>query len=156
MMGGLRAWAQGVPEYTMKATYLYNFMVFAQWPAPEPGEPLNLCVLGSDPFGAALDGLQGKPVNGRRLQVQRLRGYAGLRRCHLLFIAESEIPNLALIHSALGEAPVLTVADIPAPGLGIVLAVEGKRLVFDVSLSRVKRTGVELSSKVLQLARSTQ
>jgi hypothetical protein len=79
-----------------------------------------------------------------------------LRKCHLLFVTEHEAPNMQAIQTAIGDAAVLTVADTPvASGAAILLALDGKRLVFDVNMQRVKKVGVNLSSKVLQLARST-
>lgn len=152
------AQAQGVPEHVMKATYLYNFMIFAEWPSPEtpnPPDGLHLCVLGQDSFGEALSNLEGKNVNGRRLSVSRLNGLAGIKKCHLLFITEQEAPNMQSIQKHLADAPVLTVADTPvATGAAILLSLEGKRLVFDVNMQRAKKVGITLSSKVLQLARS--
>jgi hypothetical protein len=155
-----QAQAQAVPEYVMKASYLYNFMIFAEWPAstdgPSPQEGLLLCVLGQDNFGQALNDLEGKNVNGRRLSVSRLNGLTHVRRCQLLFVTEQEAPNMQAILKHLADAPVLTVADTPvAAGAAILLSLDGKRLVFDVNMQRTKKVGITLSSKVLQLARST-
>ncbi len=153
------AQAQAVPEYVMKASYLYNFMIFADWPALDgqsPQEGLTLCVLGQDSFGQALNDLEGKNVNGRRLTVSRLNGLAASKKCHLLFITEQEAPNMQSILKFLADAPVLTVADTPvAAGAAILLSLDGKRLVFDINMQRTKKVGITLSSKVLQLARST-
>lgn len=157
-----QATAPPVPEYTMKATYLYNFMVFTEWPNTDssvpnaPREGLNLCVFGQDNFGSALSNLEGKNVNGRRLSVQRLNHLPGIKKCHLLFVTEREAPNMQSIQSSIGDAPVLTVTDSPlASTAAIMLTVDGNRLVFDVNVQRVKKQGINLSSKVLQLARST-
>jgi hypothetical protein len=157
-----QATAPPVPEYVMKATYLYNFMVFTEWPNPDasspslPREGLNLCVFGQDSFGSALANLEGKNVNGRRLSVQRLNHLPGIKKCHLLFVTEREAPNMQSIQNSIGDAPVLTVADSPlATSAAIMLTVDGNRLVFDVNVQRVKKQGINLSSKVLQLARST-
>ena len=43
-----------LPEYRLKAAFLYNFAVFTEWPA-DVGSTLNLCVYGQDPFGEDLD-----------------------------------------------------------------------------------------------------
>jgi hypothetical protein len=151
--------AQGVPEYAMKASYLYNFMLFTDWPGPDAPiqtDGLTLCVLGQDNFGEALNNLEGKLVNGRRLAVSRMNGLAGIKKCQLLFITEQEAPNMQSILKYLADAPVLTVADTPvAAGVAILLSLDGKRLVFDVNIQRAKKVGITLSSKVLQLARST-
>ena len=43
-----------LPEYRLKAAFLYNFAAFTEWPA-DVGSTLNLCVYGQDPFGEDLD-----------------------------------------------------------------------------------------------------
>lgn len=155
---GLVARAQAVPEHVMKVTYLFNFMAYTQWgnSGVDKASTLNLCVLGPDNFGAALDNLEDKPINGAKLAVSRLSSMAGIKKCHLLFVTEREAGNLEAINRFVGDAPVLIVADTPlATEAAIVMSVEGRRLVFDVNMSRVRQGGLQLSSKVLQLARST-
>ncbi len=153
-----QASAEPVPEYTLKATYLFNFMVYTQWAEAgrEKPETLNLCVLGQDNFGNALNALEEKVINGAKLTVNRLSGMSGVKKCNLLFVTEREAGNLGAIYRFIGDAPILVVADVPiASEAAILLSLEGKRLVFDVNMARVKRGGLSISSKVLQLARST-
>ncbi len=158
LVGTARAGA--IPEYALKASYLFNFMVYTQWADNGTGgerpAALNLCVLGQDNFGAALNALEDKSVNGVRVSVTRLLGMSGIKKCHLLFVTEREVGNLPAINRFIGDAPILVVADTPdASEAAILLSLEGKRLVFDINLPRIKRSGLVLSSKVLQLARST-
>jgi len=45
-------------ENAVKASYLYKFAPFVQWPPAALGAsaaPFTICVAGSDPFGPALD-----------------------------------------------------------------------------------------------------
>jgi len=140
-------YAEAVPEYVMKATYLYNFMIFTQWPGHEPNTPLNLCVLGRDNFGSALNTLEGKTVNGVKLSINRLSNTSGVKNCNLLFVTEQEAGNMDLINRQIGDAPVLTVVDTPPTGdVGIELSLDGKRIVFDVNLKKARMGGMALSS----------
>ena len=64
-------------EYQIKASILYRFLQFVEWPesafTQNPGE-LVVGVLGKDPFGAVLDRtLAGKTIRGRYLFKQRER-----------------------------------------------------------------------------------
>ncbi len=155
---GTGARAQPVPEYVLKATYLFNFMVYTQWtdPAREKPQTLYLCVLGPDNFGTALTKLEEKTINGANIVVSRLQGMSGIKKCHLLFVTDREAGNMDAIYRYVGDAPILIVADSPiASDAGILLALDGLRLVFDINLARIKQSGLTLSSKVLQLARST-
>jgi hypothetical protein len=160
LLGGITtpmvARAQAVPEYVLKATYLYNFMLYTAW--PDTGRSgsggYKLCVLGQDTFGSALDDLAQKSLHGGKLGVVRLNGLTDVRKCHLLFVTEREAANMDVIRRQIGDAPVLTVTDSPtAADAAILLLLDGQRLVFFVNQSAVKRAGLNLSSKVLQLAR---
>jgi hypothetical protein len=153
-----QASSEPVPEYTLKASYLFNFMVYTQWTEAgrEKLQTLNLCVLGQDSFGNALNALEEKSINGAKLTVNRLNGMSGVKKCNLLFVTEREAGNLGAIYRFIGDAPILVVADVPiASDAAILLTLEGKRLVFDVNMANVRRGGLSISSKVLQLARST-
>ncbi len=70
-----RVTAQAVNEYQVKAAFIFNFAKFVEWPVDASGEPgvLVVGVVGDDPFGGALDRLNGSLVNGRRLRIRHLR-----------------------------------------------------------------------------------
>lgn len=152
-----------VPEATMKAHYLFNFMRYVTWPSETPTfgaeQTLNLCMLGHDDTGIedALMALHGKSTGPARVvNVLRLPTVKSAKTCHLLFVAESEAPKMGYILGTLGPAPVLVVADTPvAQDAIIMLSLQGQRLVFDISLSRAKAANLLVSSKLLQLARKT-
>src|SRR5580698_11574234 len=75
-----------LPEYRLKAAFLYNFALFTEWPAGT-GSALNLCVYGRDQFGEEINALQGKPVGERRVVVHRVTSVQGLSVCQVVFIA---------------------------------------------------------------------
>lgn len=140
----------------MKATYLYNFAVFTEWPTVT-GDTFNLCVLGQDNFGQALNKIEGKNINGRRLSVFRLSTLHNVKSCHMLFVSEHDAPRMPRILEELGDAPVLTVTDTPVQsGTMIAISLDGRRLTFDVNAEAAKRSRLNISSKLLQLAKNTR
>lgn len=146
--------AETASEYAVKAAFIYNFISFTTWPEPAPHP--RLCVLGRDPFGPALDNLAGKEAPGGRLEVRRLSTDESMRGCLVLFISDSERANLAAILERLEGAAVLTVTDLPeaaAKGVIIKLALEGQKVVFRVDNEAARRARIQLSSKLLRLAR---
>ncbi len=72
------ATANSEREYVEKAAYLYNFTKFINWPEAvfsSARDPIEICVLGRDDFGASLEALvSGKSLRGRYLVVRKLRG----------------------------------------------------------------------------------
>lgn len=147
-------------EYEVKAAFVYNFAKFVDWPAEalgQPGEAMNVCVLGEDPFGGILDRtLRDKTVHGRALQIRRLRGVGDLQSCHVIFISAVESRHLPNILEILWGSPVLTIGETPEFGRagGIInFVIEDSRVRFEINAGAAARAGLGISSKLLDLAR---
>jgi YfiR/HmsC-like len=146
--------ADDLPEYRLKAAFLYNFALFTEWPA-EVGGTLHLCVFGPDPFGAELDGLQGKAVGERSLAIQRKVGIDGLKGCQIVFIAAAAGSQLPRVLEALDGHPVLTVADSAGSarqGVALNMSLAQNRISFEANLRAARAAKINLSSKLLRLA----
>lgn len=145
---------EALPEYRLKAAYLYNFATFTEWPAGT-GPTLRLCVHGGDPFGEEIDRLQGKTVDGRTLTVQRTVSPEDLKGCQIVYISPAAADQLPGVLDRLSGKPVLTVADSEGAarqGVGINMVMVQQRVAFEVNLAAVRRSGLNLSSKLLRLA----
>jgi hypothetical protein len=157
---GSQALAQDVSEYQLKSALLYNFALFTEWPPeslPDTGTPLNYCVIGEDHFGAALDALGEKQVNNRRIAVRRITRADSAASCHVLFISRSEQGNVERILDAVRGRPVLTVMDqegMAQRGVMVNLFLDNRRIGFEVNAEAAKRARLNLSSKMLRLARA--
>lgn len=155
----LPACAAPLNEYEMKTAYLYNFILFTQWPADSSlnSSPyLNVCTTGPDPFGPVLEQLQGRKIGNKRLFLRRGIGLDDVRDCHLLYISANDTENLARIREQLQDASVLTVSDLnPASSERTIInmIIENKRLVFDIDMMAAKQARLVMSSKLLRLAR---
>lgn len=102
-------------EYTVKAAFLYNFAKFVKWPADafvEVRSPIVLGILGEDPFGSALDPIKQKTVGDRKIEIKRLDKLEDIKKCHVLFISQSQENDLDSIFAQLKGSNVLTVSDI--------------------------------------------
>ncbi len=149
-------------EYLIKAAFLYNFAKFTEWPAgsfPDSAAPLDVCVLGEDPFGGAIESIAGKTIRGRRVAVHGVASIEAAAACHLLFISDSEATRLAGILESLRGRPVLTIAEMPgfARSGGIINLTTNPddRIRFEINVGIAKRVGLRLSSKLLNLAEIT-
>lgn len=154
MLANGSACAQATPEYRAKAGFLYNFISFIEWP-PNVGSPLPLCVYGANPFGDELGALEGKTVNGRSLTIRYPGNLDQLKRCRVVFVADSAIGSLSRILDTLRGEPVLFVADSTGAlddGVGINLLLRQNKIAFEVNLAATRRAELNLSSKLLRLA----
>ena len=150
--------ADELPEYRLKAAFLYNFALFTEWPA-DVGATLNLCIHGSNPFGHEIDGLEGKAAGARSIAVQRKGAGESLAGCQLVFIAPASIAQLPRVLEALRGRAVLTVADSPGAahrGVALNMAVAQNKITFEANLHAARGAGLNLSSKLLRLATEVQ
>jgi len=149
-----------VGEYELKAAILYNLTNFVEWPAsayPDSSAPTILCVLGRDPFGGLLtnsvpkEGGKGRPVVVRRVQPGK-----DIRDCHVLYISSSEKKAVGQIFSTLKGTNVLTVGEMSQFALNggmIQFTLLDKQVQFDINLDAATHGGLQISSRLLALAR---
>ena len=149
-------------EYQIKATFIYNFAKFVEWPVDRPNAdgPILVGIYGKDPFGATLDqALRGKTVNGRVLEAHRLTGLQQVKQYHILFISSAEKKHLGQILSAVGDGSVVTVGETEnfAQQGGMVNFVRKDNSVgLEINVSAAGRARIRISSKLLKLARVVQ
>jgi hypothetical protein len=145
---------ESVPEFELKAAFLYNFALFTEWPE-KPEGVLTICLYGKDRFGEAMHSIEGKPVKNVSIKIRHPDSLAQLRGCHMLFIADSELHQLREILEAVRGAPVLTVTDSRGAGRAgamINLMLVGQRVTFEINTAAVQAAGLSISSKLLRLA----
>jgi hypothetical protein len=157
--GGVPRAAAQVSDPDAKAVFLDNFAKFIQWPAEafeDTQAPLVFGVLGADPLGEALvRGVQGRKVNGRRVQVRQGRTLAEIGHCQLLYLTDSEQEHVADLLASLPPG-VVTVSDMDEfARLGgmLQIAIIQLRVRFALNTARAEHSGVRISSKVLALSR---
>lgn len=150
------AFAENISEYTIKAGFIYNFARFTQWP-DDTGE-LKVCIYGRDPFGINIDKLNGKQSNGRTIKVVRTRLISEVRTCHIAFLNIIP-PERHLFERALKKldgSNVLTVSDADGVidfGVMIGLRIDNDKVAFDINHTMAQASNIEISAKILRLAR---
>lgn len=148
----------GGAEYTVKAAFLYNFTKFVDWPPqkePDRGNAFVIGVVGSDPFGPALDALDGKAARGKRVSVRRISDAGNLEGCDILFVPTSESERVTRILNAVHKRSILTVSDVPEfakRGGMIELLKAGERIRFRINAAAAEQVGLRISSHLLKLA----
>lgn len=154
--------AQPTIENDVKATFLYNFIKFVEWPAaPSPSTaPFRLCVLADPEFTRAVDRtIAGESVEGRHLERVEPQSVDELSTCAILYVGREHVDRSARLLAAARDLPVLTVGDgaqFVERGGAIGFVLENNRVRFDVSARAVQRSGLKVSSKLLRVARSVE
>lgn len=145
-------------EYAVKANYLFKFAPFVAWPPKaltDPNAPFQICVIGEDPFGPALDAaVRGQRIGARRVAVRRAAAATHGMGCQILFVGKSRGQSPSDSLDAVSGEPVLTVTD-PARGVSggmIQFVTRGGRVRFTIDAPAASASGLDISSKLMELA----
>jgi YfiR/HmsC-like len=151
--------AQDVTEPSLKAAFIYNFAKFTEWPRGErpAAGPFVMCVLGDAAVGDALEqAVKARSLAGRSMTVLRVAVAGPPRVCHILYVSGVPADRAAQLIAGLHDMPVLTISDIEGfIGLGGIAQFffEGGRLRFIIQHESAKRAHLQISSRLLALAK---
>lgn len=145
------------PEAELKAAILANMLLFVDWPSHglQAADKLTLCYLDTGPVSTALGKFEGRLIKSKPLQVVRI-DISAVGGCHALYLSPLDAANLPRQFPNFPNVGILMIGDSPGylqRGAMINLDIEGGRVVFDIDLRSVRRSGLVMSSKVLRLAR---
>lgn len=144
----------------IKATFLYHFGSFVEWPPgsfAERRSPLVIGIVGPDPFGSFIDDLvSGEKAHGHPIIVQRFSDVKDVGRCHILFINTAQ-PAETL--KALGSRNILTVGDsdnFTRSGGIIRFFLEKGKTRLEINTTAAKTANLNISSKLLRVAKTVE
>ncbi|WP_200329892.1 YfiR family protein [Thiocystis violacea] len=147
-------------EDLIKAAIVYKIGKFVDWPANAfavADASLWVCLLGEDGFAAALAGVAGRKVQGRRIdfKVIPVTGSPQPEDCHILFVPRSASSQAGAVIYTLTGKPVLTISDIPGfarSGGMIALVRSGTRIGFEIDSRAACSAGLAMRAQLLDLA----
>ena len=152
--------AQPVQEHTIKAAFVYNFVLFTEWPQDvlRPTDPFNLCVNAAGEMHDALMILNGKSAKGTRVKVLPKNSIdQDLGQCHVLYIESQDQVRWKAMRPTLSGKQILTIADnVDLGGAMITLHLHENKVMFDIDQSAARNASLTFSSKLLRLARKVK
>lgn len=150
--------ASAVERAEVEAAIVYNILLFVEWPVESTlaaGGPLVLCVDPASRLAGPLKSLAGRPVRTHRLELHDMSAAEPWRGCHALFVDAASKAGAALRRHAKGQ-PLLVIGEEPAAaddGVMVRLAEADGRITFDVDLAAARQGRLQISSRLLRLAR---
>jgi hypothetical protein len=152
-----------LPEYKIKAVFLFNFTQFVEWPDNafnSTTDPFVIGIVGKDPFGKYIDeAVAGEKMGDHPITIVRYRNTNEVGNCQVLFISAEEDESISAILSSLNQHAMLTVSDAPAftqygGMIGFITAKSKIRL--QININAAKTAGLNISSKLLNVAGTSQ
>jgi len=158
-----RAQVPGELERQVKAAYLYKFAGYVEWPDgsfARPESPLVIGVAGADALAEQLElSVAGHSVNGRAVQVKKVRRGDALAGLHVLYLGALDKTALQEMLAASRSLALLTVSDsdeVYAMGSMINFVMAEDKVRFDVALKPVAQAHIRISARMLLAAYRVQ
>jgi hypothetical protein len=152
-------------ENQLKATYLYKFASYVDWPATafsESNAPFIIGIVGSDEIASKLKSLietEGHVLNNRNIEVVILKPNAPQTNVQILFIGKHEDAILKNILSTIQTHPILTITESKEgldDGSIINFITDDNRVRFEVSVIQAERSGLKISARLLKVAKKVE
>ncbi len=144
----------------VKAEFLERFTRFVEWPAdrwPDDTAPFVICLAGRSPLNAVVVSRAREwRIKGRRVEVREESEPQRMVDCDLLVVAASESSRLEWLLERTARRPILTVGDgdgFGRRGVIVNFFLDAEVVRFEVNQRAVEASGLELSSRLLKLAR---
>lgn len=157
-LGAERAAEIVAPEHQVKAAYIFKFGVFVTWPEnafANPSAPFVIGVIGNEPVARVLQDIsKNQTIHGRKIEMRRMRAADDFTELQVVFVGKGQ--NAKGILNRIGAASVLTIgeeAGFAESGGMLNLILEDERMLFDANSGAISKTKLEVTSKVLRLAR---
>lgn len=150
-------------ERQIKATYLYKFTSFVEWPAAtftNATAPFLIACIGADEIADELKSIAAtNQVQNRLIEVSVYKVGETIPPTHVLFIGKKEQQNLKRILSGVQAKAILAVTETDGAmeaGAIINFFVADDKVRFEVSQEQAERNGLKISSRLLNVARKTE
>lgn len=147
-----------MPEYELKAGFLYNFAKYVEWPGDafeNKESPISVGVIGKDPFGDLLEKtLKDRQAQDRKFTIVRYPGPAELKPCHILFIPKTEKARAEILKK-IENWPTLTVGEaegFAAKGGAVNILIEKDRPRLEINPEVAEKAKLTIQARLLKLA----
>ncbi|WP_415878534.1 YfiR family protein [Methylomonas sp. TEB] len=152
LLSSFGAAADDMVNAKTKATYVFNFTKFVEWPALM-NDTLHVCIVGAEPIVNLLSELASRDTKGHLLQIWS--GIDDPQICQILYI-DHDAPELpALIQQVRGNQ-ILTVSDAEGfAGRGgcIGFYSENGQIKLEINPDAVRRAQLKVNALLMEIAR---
>lgn len=158
-----RAQSASASEDMIRAALVQRLTLYVEWPEWKMDASharFNVCLIGSDPIGPALNAaFRDKSVLLKSVVVTHVQSVDKAQDCHLLYVGANARREVQRDVANLEQAAVLTVSEQPYTtnsGQIVGLPRDESRVRIEINLKGAAQSKLEISSRLLQLATITE
>jgi YfiR/HmsC-like len=150
--------AEDLPEYTLKAAYLYNFAILTEWPPGQAGTgAINYCFYRGHQLEPAIEILRTKTIQNRPVVIRYVSELEQVQGCQVLVFGQLNRYATHKLMDYVAQQPILTISDaqlsVTEADAMISIVPDQQHLTFEVNLLAAKQANINLSARLLRVAK---
>ncbi len=146
-------------EYNLKAMFLVNFTKYFEWPLENNSSNFIIGVVSSNEIYNSLIDLNLKETSdGKKILIKKI-DTESKEQCNILFIGETANKLIGELILKFGGKGVLVISENLTEkymGSEINLVKENNKIRFELNLSEIKKSGLRVSSKLIELSKKVK
>jgi len=152
-----------IQQKMVKSVFIFNIAKFVSWPEEvyqKRSQKFILCHFLEDSLGVGFEIIRNRSVSGRNLSKRVSLTLGEAKICDILFVGNGRLEDFLAESPKSDLAEVLVVADRTKAlnkgqafvGVHISLVREESNIGFEINLSEISKSKIELSPKLLELS----
>lgn len=150
---------QQYSDKELRAAFICNFAKFVEWPSNSfatSTSPIVIAFLNDSSLASITQKLAvNMSVGGRKLKIIQCKNTEDAIHCNILYINPLDKAQFSVILSKLANSPILTVSETEGfcqlKGM-INFSKSATKFGFEINANAAKQKGIQISSKLLELA----
>jgi len=140
----------------IKATFIYNFTKYIEWPAASKKGNFIIGVLGNTPLFSELINMKQTTTRGNQpFEISKFSSVGAITQCHMLFIAKVKSGEIANVIAKMKGKNTLIISEkdgLIQKGSGINFVVKNNKQGFELNKGSIKSQGLSVSSNLIAFA----
>jgi hypothetical protein len=140
----------------IKATFIYNFTKYIEWPASYKQGNFIIGIVGTTPLLKDLSNMAAtKKAGTQPFEIQSFPNVNAISKCHLLFVASDNAANIKEISNKMKGYSTLIVAEKPGCaklGAAINFVIQENKQRFELNKANAEKYNLKIGSSLAGLA----
>jgi len=140
----------------IKATFIYNFTRYIEWPLELKKGNFVIGVIGSTPLFSELGDMRDKTTRGNQyFAINKYSSVNSMGNCHIVFVAKDFSGKIQEIAKKFEGKPTLIITESPGmieKGADINFVITGNKHGFEINKGNIAGHGLSLASSLASFA----
>jgi hypothetical protein len=140
----------------LQGIFVYSFARYVQWPEAYSQGDFIISIVGDSPMVAELQSLADKKkVDGRTIKLVKANSVSEVKRCHILFLPDSQSYQLASALNHVNEWATLVVTQqegLAKKGSCINFVIRDGNLAFEMNMAAINKKQLKVFAELTKRA----